>query len=194
MPKKKKLPPPRAGRGQPLRKERAQIFVTEYVAHRNATKAAIAAGYSEHSAAAQAYKLLRRDDIKKMVSDLTAEHLSKVKLQGEQAMLRIQTIGVFDTRRIFDKNGCVLPPSEWPDDVAQSIAGFEVRETFHSITGKHTGYVKKVKFKDGLKALEDLSSHLGVLKTNSDTNVNVETTVVNEDDVRAKREKIKTDC
>jgi phage terminase small subunit len=193
--KKKKPRPSRAGKGKPASDERYELFIAEYVKNgRNASAAARDAGYSEDAAAQIGNRLLRKDHIRKKISDLTAEHLSKVKLEGEQAMLRIQQIGVFDPRRIFDKDGCVLPPDEWPDDIACAIAGFEVKETFHPLTGRHTGYVKKVKFKDGLRAMEDMAQHLGQLKPDGAVNVNVPITVVNEDEVKKAREEIKNDC
>lgn len=192
--KKTKLRPPNAGKGKEARAEQHENFCLEFVVDRNAARAARAAGYSEAAAKEVGYKLLTYAHIKQRISDLTAERFSKVIMEGEEVMRKIQAVGTYDPRRIFDKNGNVLPPAEWPDDIAAAIGGFEVRETYHPVTGRKTGYVKKVKWKDSLKALEDVAQHKGVLKQPGDVNVNVPVTVVNEDEVKKSREKIKNEC
>lgn len=58
-------------------------FAQEYVIDRNATQAAIRAGYSERSAFAQGARLLRKDKVLQEIDRLTQELAEKSKLTAE---------------------------------------------------------------------------------------------------------------
>lgn len=51
-------------------KEKHEAFCQSYVIHRNATKAALAAGYSESSAHNQGYRLVHNEQIKERIKEL----------------------------------------------------------------------------------------------------------------------------
>lgn len=53
--------------------EKQARFCSEYVATRNATQAAKAAGYSEKTAYSQGHKLLKHSEIQKKITELSAE-------------------------------------------------------------------------------------------------------------------------
>lgn len=53
--------------------EKQARFCSEYVATRNATQAAKAAGYSEKTAYSQGHKLLKHAEIQKKITELSAE-------------------------------------------------------------------------------------------------------------------------
>jgi hypothetical protein len=72
-------------------KEKQEKFCQAYILHRNATRAAIAAGYSEASAHNQGYRLLQDDKIQERIEELTNEIstdvdvISEIEKQYEQA-------------------------------------------------------------------------------------------------------------
>lgn len=72
---------------KPLRKPsmtgKMMRFAQEYVIDRNATQAAIRAGYSERSAFAQGARLLRKDKVLQEIDRLTQELAEKTKLTAE---------------------------------------------------------------------------------------------------------------
>lgn len=57
---------------------RQQLFAEEYAANPNATKAAIAAGYSERSAGQIGERLLKNDEIATAVEKAKAERLKRI--------------------------------------------------------------------------------------------------------------------
>jgi len=75
-------------------------------------------------------------------------------------------IGVADIRRLYGDNGCLLPVNEFPDDVAGAVEAVESKETFEMVDGKRvwTGYTKKVKFNNKLKAQQLLGQEQGIFK------------------------------
>ena len=64
-------------------KERQEKFCQNYVLSRNATKAAIAAGYSDKAAHTQGYRLLQRDDIKERLMELEGEIVTDIDVIAE---------------------------------------------------------------------------------------------------------------
>ena len=66
-----------------LEREKWEAFAQHYYVSRNATKAAIAAGYSERSAYNQGYELLRRQDIKDRIDELCNEVTTDVDVISE---------------------------------------------------------------------------------------------------------------
>lgn len=193
-PKAKRIPP-NAGKGTPGRTdEKVEIFILEYCKDQNGARAARAAGYSEHSAKEIAYELLTRPHVKQRVLNAIAEQKARVKLEADEILLGIKELAVADPRRLFNlKTGCVLPPAEWPDDIAGAVASFEVRETFNQ-WGQLTGYVKKLKLWDKPKSQENLGRNQGLFKDVVDNNHSGQVAVVNEAEVKAMREKIKSEC
>lgn len=73
-------------------------------------------------------------------------------------------IAYFDPRKLFDDKGNVLPPSEWPDDVAAAVAGLEVVVKNLTTGDGKVDEVIKPRIWDKVKALEMLFKHKGLLK------------------------------
>jgi hypothetical protein len=71
--------------------EKQEKFCQAYILHRNATRAATAAGYSETSAYNQGYRLLQEERVKERIEELTNEIstdvdvISEIEKQYEQA-------------------------------------------------------------------------------------------------------------
>jgi phage terminase small subunit len=62
-----------------------------------------------------------------------------------------------DLRSIYRPDGSLMSVSELSDDAAASVAGVESTEV-----GDGTGYIRKLKRWDKVKALELLGKHLGM--------------------------------
>lgn len=71
-------------------------FAAEYLADpkRNATAAAIRAGYSAKTAGAQAHKLLKRADVKAAIAESLDRIAEKLDLQAEKVLQNIHRIGM----------------------------------------------------------------------------------------------------
>lgn len=135
-----------------------ETFCLEYIKDFNATRAAIAAGSTIGSAAVLGYRLLRKDKILKRIEELTAGRNQRILLEGDEILGELKRIGDFDPRQIFEDNGTVKDPKDWPIDLAKAISSIEVKEIFAK-GGKLIGYTKKVKFWDKTKALELLGKN-----------------------------------
>jgi Terminase small subunit len=91
-----------------------------------------------------------------------------------------------DLRKLFNENGTLKPPHEWPDAAAAAVAGLEVvRRNVEGGDG-HTDDVIKVKLWDKSKNIELLAKHLGLLVEKLDVTVHTKV----EDRLRAARQRL----
>ncbi|WP_272962317.1 terminase small subunit [Alcanivorax jadensis] len=132
-----------------------QRFCQEYVVDFNATQAAIRAGYSAKTAGAQAYKLLKIAQIQDYITQVSDNLREKTEIDAIWVRKRLAMLATADMRSLLDDDGNILPPSQWPDDIAAAISGMDVLE----VNGDLPAVVKKVRKVDQLKALELLGKH-----------------------------------
>jgi phage terminase small subunit len=137
--------------------KKQEIFVAEYLVDFNATRAAIAAGYSENGAEVRGSELLRNRKVSEVIAQKTDQRLQKLGLSADRVLLEIARIATLDMRKLFNSDGSPKDILTLDDDTAAAIASFEAVELFDGSQGdqKHvTGLVKKVKAWDKLRALE----------------------------------------
>lgn len=142
------------------------IFIAEYKVDRNGRRAAIAAGYSEKTAAAQASRLLRNVNIRAEVDSHHAAVIAKVQEETgitlERTLREIARGAFFDVRRLFDANGEPLPITELDDDTAAVIAGLETAtERARGEDAGQATFIRKYKISDRKGYLDMLMKHLG---------------------------------
>lgn len=138
-------------------------FVAEYIANgMNATKAAIAAGYSAKTAQEQGSRLLSNVMVSAAIEEKTNRILGKLEITAEKVLQEIAKMAFLDPRRLFASDGSLVPIHELDDHTAASVAGLEVNELFEgSGEQKHAyGLCKKIKIADKGQNLERLGRHL----------------------------------
>jgi phage terminase small subunit len=136
-------------------------FVREYLVDLNATKAAIRAGYSAHTAQEQSSRLLSKVIIINAVQKAQQKRTARVEVTADRVLMELSRLAFGDARAIFTANNELKSPADWPDELAAAISGVEV-----VTVSKGEGaveYVSKVKFWDKGRALELLARHLGML-------------------------------
>lgn len=157
----------KAGSGQAGAAHRRKLFLDAYLANgRNATQAAITAGFSPKTARAQGCKLLTHTDIVKTLAEATARIEAISGLSVERTLQEIARVAYQDPRRLYDEHGNLKPVHELDDDMAASIASVEVVEEFegHGSDRTHVGYTKKIKLWDKNSALVTAARHLGLFE------------------------------
>ena len=137
---------------------RQRRFCVEYLVDLNATQAAIRAGYSAASADPTSRRLLGNARIQEHLALLRNVASVETKVTPERVIAELAKLAFADPRKLFGPDGCILPPSKWPDDVAAGIAGMDVLELDDG------GIVRKVKRWDKTKALELLGRYLALFK------------------------------
>lgn len=136
--------------------QRRTRFVKEYLKEQNATKAAIAAGYSEKTAGAAGSRLLKDVNISAKIQQKNAEVNRKLDLSVERIRAEVARLCFYDPADYWNANGTAKAMSEIPEDARRAIGGFECAELFEG-SGEERGqigYIKKFKLMDKGRALE----------------------------------------
>jgi len=165
-PPTKKKPAPKK-RVSPLRIDgllpKQAAFVAEYLLCGNASKAALAAGYSPKTARKIGAENLTKPDIAAVLGQKTAEiaarqdeRLAAMELTIERVRRETARIAFFDPRKMFAPDGRPLAITELDDDTAAVINGLDVLEEYEG-SGQDrvlVGHVKKYKILDKNNALD----------------------------------------
>ncbi len=123
------------------------------------TQAAHRAGYSKKTARVIGQENLLKPAIAAAIQQAMAERAARCEVDGDKVLMKTYEIAMADIRRVFDGTR-LLPPNEWPDDIAFAIAGFDV-VTVNKGEGM-VEHVAKIKLANRQGYLDMLMRHLGL--------------------------------
>ena len=143
-----------------------QRFADEYLVDRNATQAAIRAGYSAKTAGSQGQRFLKAPEIRAAIEIGEAERKKRTEITADWVLHRLKMLADGDIRRLYDANGELLNPADLDDETAYAVASVEVvtEQKGRGIV-EHTA---KMKLSDKRAALVDIGRHLGMFKDKVD--------------------------
>lgn len=149
------------GKGKLTAQQR--LFAHEYLVDRNATQAAIRAGYSSRSAYSQGERLLRHAEVAKLVEAGMTRLTEKIDLKIDRIVLELHRILTADPLDALDDDGSLRALSEWPKDLRCALSGIDVQELFDGRGEDRMviGFLKKVRFWSKPEAADQLMRHLG---------------------------------
>jgi len=126
------------------------LFIAEYLVDGNATRAAIAAGFSAATASATGARLLRRPRIAAALADRREQLAKKLEISAENVLHGLAKLAFYDIRDLFDDKGKLKAITELDDVARAAIAGIDVQ-------GKRT--ITKIKLADRGQNLERLGRY-----------------------------------
>ena len=138
-------------------------FVAEYILDLNATRAAIAAGYSENGASVQGNRLLGNAKIASEIAKRQSKLAQKYEITAERVLQGLASLAFFDIRKFYNSDGSLKPIPELDDETASALCGMEMEEAFEHFgkgQAKPSGLLKKIKMVDRGQNLERLGRHL----------------------------------
>lgn len=143
-------------------------FCQEYIKDLNATQSYLRARTDKElantTARTEGAKLLAKPHIQAQIQHLADERSKRTRISADKVLGDLGEISASDIRRLYDDNGALRPPHQWPDDLAMAIKEvetFEVEEWDASTRMKvKIGEIKKVKFWDKIKTRELIGKHL----------------------------------
>ena len=139
------------------------MFIAEYLVDGNATRAAIAAGFSPRSAEVTGARLLKNSKVAKALALRHARRVDKLEITAERVLGELAKLAFFDPGKLFDADGHLLPIVEMDDVTRAAIAGLDVelREGATLLgVGLGVSTVRKVKLADKGQNLERLGRYL----------------------------------
>lgn len=155
--------PTMAGGSDAANKRR--LFVEAYLSNGgNATQAAISAGFSAKSARKKGSDVLREPRVQAAIKARQEVLAVKYELTTEAVIEKLAKLVRADLRLLYNAEGSLKPPHEWPDDVAAAVVGFEATEEFtgNGRDRQFVGVRKKVKMIEPTAALNLAMKHLGL--------------------------------
>lgn len=145
---------------------RQQLFVAAWngPARGNGTKAAIAAGYSPHSAESQASRLLRNAKVRAACKEQFEETLRHFNITKERVLQELACFAFFDPAEALDpETGELLPLHKMPPHARRAIAQVDVEEVWESDGDggrTQTGVLRKVRAHSKERGLELIGKNL----------------------------------
>ena len=138
-------------------------FVKEYLIDKNATQAAIRAGYSAKTADRIGPELLGKTCVEAAVNRNLIKQQERTEVTADRVLRELAAIAFADTRRLYREDGSIKSPGELDDRTASALAGIDPEE--RDGEDGYRAYTRKVKQWDKVKALELLGKHLGLYPT-----------------------------
>jgi len=100
---------------------RQQAFALALPTAKNHAQAAISAGYSQQNVTAQANKLYRNRHVRTVYRYLSSSALERAGITTERCFRELGKLAFANPAAVLDANGQLLPPTQWPADVAASL-------------------------------------------------------------------------
>lgn len=164
---KKCKPRVKAGTSKVAAAERKIMFAKAFIANNgNKTQAAIAAGLSPNTAEASGRRMFGDVTVKALIAQHAKETAVIVGLDMQRTLREVARLAYADPRKLFDKDGKLIPIHLLDDDMAAAVASFEQDEI---TAGENViGTTKKLKVWDKNAALEKAMKHHGLYKDDND--------------------------
>jgi phage terminase small subunit len=139
-------------------------FVAEYLVDKNATQAAIRAGYSRRSAMQIGEENLRKPEIRAAIDAALARQSDALEITAERILKERARLAFLDPRKLFDAEGAPIPIQNLDPDTAAAIVGIDVQEQYEgSGEDRHfVGYVKKYRLAGKDASLAALEKRFGL--------------------------------
>jgi len=140
-----------------------QVFIREILADGNATRAAVAAGYSAATASVTGSKLLRKAKVAQELANLREKQLSKLEISAEKVLQGLAELAFFDPRKMFNADGSMKRLTEMEEATVHALSGMDVEKLFKHFgkgQAEEIGTITKVRLADRGLNLERLGRHL----------------------------------
>lgn len=141
--------------------DQQQVFIKEYLKDRNATQAAIRAGYSERTAGTQGQRLLQHDEIKVEIQKGLDKIGEKLEVNATRVLAEMANIAFINPADILswtDNQLIIKDSAEIPKEIMAAI----------SEVSRNSAGTLKVKFYDKRAALNDLAKHFGLFEADNE--------------------------
>lgn len=143
--------------------EQRRRFVAEYLVDKNATQAALRAGYSPKTAHAQGSFLLNNVEVSEAIAEGLQAQLDEVGITAARVMKEMATLATIDLRTFYDDKGNLKAMHELTPEQGAALAGVETLKRNVTSGDGEMDTVYKLKLWDKPRALEMLAKHFGLL-------------------------------
>ena len=136
-----------------------EAFINEYLIDKNATQAAIRAGYSVKTARQMGDENLSKPYIASEIESRLATLAEKAGLSAELVLASLARELRFDPADLYDEWGNIKPIHEIPEDARKCLVGMETAQVG---SPEAPVMVQKVKWINAANARDQAMKHLGL--------------------------------
>lgn len=131
---------------------RQRAFALALPSSKSQQEAALQAGFAASTARKLAFQYAELPDVKVVTDYISGSAIKSAELSVERCLAELAKLVGADPRELFDEDGALLPPDQWP--VTSSAAISEVQQVdLHDGDGAKIGRTNKVKFVDKTSVL-----------------------------------------
>lgn len=144
-------------------KQRA--FIDEFLKDRNATQAAIRAGYSERTAYSAGSRLLKNVEVSSEIERALNRISERAELKAAMVLDEIRKLAFANLSKAFSDDGRLLHPKDMPEELKTALSLVESEDIFagRGPMRQKIGETKRIKLHDKVRALEMLAKHFNLL-------------------------------
>lgn len=141
------------------------IFYGEYIKDFNGTRAALAIGVPEKSAAVYAARMLRNDKVAAAIEAWKQRQQQRLEINAERVIDELVKLATYDPGNLYDKDGNRLPVHKLDDVTRAAVASVEdltteeITEVGETVTRKTVARSQKLKMADKGQNLERLGRY-----------------------------------
>ena len=125
-----------------------------------------AGNWAENTLNVAASQMFAQTKIRIRIAQLRAERSQRTAITSDRILQEAYKLAFADTSLMFNADGSLKMPNEWPKEIAACIASFEVVSLSQGPDSPPL-YVNKVKFWDKNPALERLFKHAGLFEADN---------------------------
>ena len=163
---KKPVKRTKAGTSKRSAEQRRMDFVEAYLSNGgNATEAALAAGFSPHTAARQGGRMVKDVRVLSVLDKRRDEVFDNLKITTERILLERARLAFYDPRKFLDKDGEPIPLHLLDDDTAAVICGIKISQTGGGDVPVTT--IKEYKVADKNASLTSLEKQRGMYEADN---------------------------
>lgn len=137
--------------------DKQELFCVLYVKYKNATRAAIEAGYSAATAYTIGYENLNKPHIIDRINELTARSLERTYFDADKITRELARLAFSNAKDYYDEYGEMIPIHQLSDDAAAAIQSVKITKLTEG-----GGYRADPKLADKKAALESLGKTIGL--------------------------------
>lgn len=152
---------------------RQVAFAVLYAQTGNGTRSAIAAGYAEKAAAAQACHLLKHPKIQALIEQEKANRWKRLQMPGDEVLARSAVLARSNIKVVVDENGRIKRPNELEELDAYQVASIKARLQFAE-DGAPPEEIVEIKMRDPTPHLRLLAQHHGIIGSEVEVNIGAE--------------------
>jgi phage terminase small subunit len=141
--------------------KKQKAFVAEYLNNLNATKAAIAAGYSAHTASQQGSRLLKNSKVAEAINEEFIPRHERLETAADRMLQELAAMAFYNPANLFEPDGSVKRVEDMDPVTGKAIVSLKITMLFKGTGDQRHAYGvrTKIRLADKRRSLNTLAKY-----------------------------------